>query len=350
MSKKKTSKFGGRVSRNSEKTQSEANFGYLNLPNGIPLFNPDGETVRLDFIPYIVGMENHPDLDQEYGDATKGEQWYRLPFKTHRDVGVEDDVIVCPTSFGKPCPICKWKKEQQKNGVDWEELKPFAPKSRYLYAVLPLGHDKLDEKIHIWDCSKFLFQNQLADELKADPSFDCFPGLEDGYTLKIRFTEKSYKKNKFYETARIDFEERKEIYTEDILKEVPCLDNLLIVLPYKELEAKFLEIDPDDIVESEDVEVVERTPSRRKKTVEPKPEEDVEETTKEEEKEEEEKEVEAPIRERRSSKDKEETIKEDENEKCPHGHKFGTKDYDDHDDCQDCAIWTDCMDAFEKNN
>jgi len=66
---------------------------------------------------------------------------------------------------------------------------------RFLYAVIPIGHKKLDESIHIWDFSKTLFQDKLDQELEENEDYMAFPDLEEGLTLSVRFVEKQLGKN-----------------------------------------------------------------------------------------------------------------------------------------------------------
>jgi len=140
--------------------------------------------------------------------------------------------------------------------------------------------------------------------------------LEEGYTLRIRFTEEQFGKNKFADTGRIDFEKREKVYDKSILDKVPNLDEVLVVLPYEQIEAKFFDSEEDDaptevnaaIEEVIDEVIEEDEPPRKSKTI-AKPA-----TT---------------------------------HGKCPHGHVFG-EDEGAYPECSECTEWNACADAKDE--
>src|SRR5690554_4551425 len=97
--------WGSAVQRDAERQkQATSSYGFLRLPKGVPIFNVEGGSrIKLDIMPYVVAMDNHPDKYEDEGIAMPGGLWYKLPFKIHRNIGVENDSVVCPRSFGKPC-------------------------------------------------------------------------------------------------------------------------------------------------------------------------------------------------------------------------------------------------------
>jgi len=298
--KKKKSNFRGKVQKDTQRQKAaNAGYGYLILPKDVHVFNAEpGGKVVLDFIPYEVTDKRHPDRDSEMDIATPGTLWYKRPFKIHRNIGAEKDAVVCPASFGKPCPICEYWAKRKNEGAEKEELDAIKTSLRNLYLVIPKGHKKLEEEIHIWDMSQFLFQNLLNTELEEDDDNACFPELEGGLSLQIRFDSKSFGSGKpFAEASRIDFKERTEDYDEEILERVPNLDEVLKVLSYKELEAKFFEIDDVDSEEDSEEEEDEAPTTKKvtkksstKRKPKPEPEDDEEEEDLEDDEEEEEEE------------------------------------------------------------
>jgi hypothetical protein len=337
--KRKKSKFKSKVVNDAQRQKQRASsYGYLNLPKDVSIFKaePEGK-VKLDIMPYLVNSKKHPDRNDENEIAIPGELWYKLPFKIHRNVGGDNDTVVCPTSFGKACPICEYRSKRFKEGAEKEETDAMKTSLRNLYAVIPLHNKEYDEKVHIWDISQYLFQNLLNEELEEDEDNAAFPDLEEGLTLRIRFDKKSIGKTSFAEASRIDFEERKEAYDEDILDDIPCLDEILNILSYKEVEMKFFELDEDDIENKEkDEDEVEEKPKRVKKKIKKEPEPEEEEKEPEEEPEKEEK----PKRRKRPEKE--------EKNKCPFNHKYGV-DTDKKDDCDNCDVWESCIDKKEEN-
>lgn len=358
MSKKKRSNFKEQTV-NDAKRQKASSYGYLNLPKGVKVLTLKERTreIRLDFIPYTVTDSQHPDRDVDANCAVVDVLWYKRPFKVHRNIGVNNDTFVCLTSSGKKCPICMWVADQKRKGTDWEDLKDTAAKDRNLYAVNPIDSKDHDEVIHVWDMSWFLFQNELNDQLEEYPDNGVFPALEEGLTLKVKFRWEKFGKNLFPKTRDIEFEDREKQYTEDILDEVPNLDEMLNVLSYEELDAKFLEMDDEeqtgDVYEEVDENEKPRYKKRETTTDEPK---DVHE------KEENPRQCAHRLREKPSTKDEEKKEKprqrtrhthaksspeEKEKEKCPHGHVFG-KNCADYKDCDTCDSWDDCDEEQEK--
>lgn len=264
------------VSKNVEKQRSEGrSYGYLNLPNGVELFKETKGRITVDIIPYVISNPHHADIDKDSGIEV-GTLWYKMPFKVHRAIGPGDgETVVCPTTFGKPCPICEYRKKRQVEGADKDEIKALNPSKRNLYAVIPLGVKDFEEKIHIWNTTDFFVQELINKELEENEDMACFPDLEDGFSLKFRFDEETFSGNKYYKPSRLDFEDR-DAYDESILDEVPDLDKCIKVQSYKELEALLFQVEIEDVDDTtivDDGDDDEPKPTRRKKTVEKEEEE-----------------------------------------------------------------------------
>jgi len=414
MAKKKVSKFREQVAQDTTRQKNaESNYGYLKLPKGLQVFQPEEGRVRLDILPYLVTDDKHLDRDADMDIAVPGELWYKRPFKVHRNIGAENDTVVCLTSFGQRCPICEYLGKRRKEGADQDEIKALRPSQRNLYCVIPIGVKGTEEVPHVWDVSQYLFQNLLNEELDEDMDNAVFPDIEEGLTLRIRFEQQQLGKNKFNEAKRIDFEERTEQYDDSILEDIPNLDVMLTQLSYEEMDAKFLQTEsmdsdisptkpapererkkvekpddneddapqparrrkklpaPDPPDEDEDEELEKQLKAiKRKKVVEPEEEEDepapmrkrkrAPEPEEELEPEEEPEDV-PPARKRgrnaapeaeaapvRKGKKPAADDDEGEEERCPHGHRFGI-DCEKFDDCDVCVIWDDCIEAQENN-
>jgi hypothetical protein len=352
MAKKKTSRFRGKVNRNVEKQKANASsFGYLKIPQGVDLFKVEPDTrVKFDIIPYIVSDETHMDRDDDFEVAVPGELWYKKPFKIHRNVGPDNESIVCPTTFGKKCPICEYKAKLAREGAPREETDPLRTTLRNLYYVVPIGSKEHEEKIHLWEFSQGNFQKLLNKELAEDEDYEVFPDLEEGMTLKVRFDEETFLKNKFAKASRIDFLEREEAYAEDFADELTSLDEMLKVLSYKEIERMFFEFEaPEDEDEDEETRTFkevddeddeEEDKPKRKPARKPKPKPEPEP---EEEEEEDEEEEDKPKRKpARKAKTKSKTTEEE----CPEGFEFGV-DTEMYDECEDCDLFDACMEAKE---
>ena len=346
MAKKRKSNFRGRIAQNVKRRKREASsVGYLNLPKDIKLLSPDEETrkMNLDFLPYVVTHKKHPD---QVDGAEAGELWFRSPFKVHRDVGVNGDTIVCPTSIGKPCPICEYMAKLRKEGRDWDEIKVYRASPRALYAVMPLSLRKHDEDIYILDISDFLFFNELQDHLELNEEDEVFPDIEEGKTARLRLKWKSFGNNKFYELVILGFEDR-DPYEESIIDDIPQLDDVLNILSYNELENKFLEMEDEISDETLDDKIEDEQPKRSK----------YRRSTPDEEKDDEPEEKETPkrktVRRRSAAKEEPEEEKKEtskrskrskDNPDCPYKHKFG-EDFEKFDDCAECEKWDECEEA-----
>ena len=380
MTTKHRSNFRGKVGADSKRQQTQAtSYGHLLLKKGTKVFSaePGSKNVLIDFLPYEVTDPKHPDKNVDLGIAMKGDLWYKRPYWIHRNVGSENETVVCLRSVKKPCPICEHRAKLAKEGAEQEDLKVMNSSLRNLYNIVPLNSKDAEAVPHVFDIAQTLFQDLLNDELEEKEEYEVFPDLEEGYTLKIRFSKEKIGKNVYAEAKKIEFEEREEQYEEATLSDVANLDEILKVYSYEELKAKFFEIeeeeDAGELEDADDDEEDERpTRKRGKKPIHKRPskEEDEEE---EEEPDEEDEEEEPPrkkvtrgipsTKKRPVKKDEDEDDVDDEEEekttrrvvkrnsaekssskkKCPYGHRFG-KDNDQFDECPDCEVWDACND------
>ena len=355
MAKKKRSNFKSKVRKNTEQQKKDKkSFGYLQLPEGVKTWKePAGERVYFDMLPYEVTDKKHSDRDSDEGIGIPGELWYKRPFRIHRNIGGNNDTVVCPSTIKKSCPICEHRAQRLKEGASWQddEIKALKQSHRNLYVVIPIGQKEYDEKPHIWDISQYLFQEKLNEELEEDEDNANFPDLEEGLTLRIRFSEEKIGKNTFADTSRIDFEERDDVYDESILEDVPNLDEALKIMSYKEISALFMEMDEDEIEDAEEPEEEsekeqeDEKPKRRKKKTAPKDEDEEKPKRKKKPVKEESEKVDTDDDSgtaKPSKRTKKKTNKEETNEQeCPHGYHFGV-DTDTSDECDECEVWEAC--------
>lgn len=253
--KKSSFSFKGRVRVDSKKGRGSSGGGsgtkYLNLPNGIDLLKFDDKVkkVQIDIIPYIVSDKNHPNRDDQYQTAMVGDPWYKRPIRVHTNIGPKNEKCICLASLGKKCPICEYQNElfdQNKR----EEAIALYPQDRVLYYVIPRDSEKHDEVVYIWDMSFKMFQETLDKEIDEDEEYEEFPSLENGKTLEIKFKWKTIgdKGKPYPEVVNVSFLDRDPL-DESLMDDLPSFDDLLNVLSYKELEAKFL---GEDIEEEDD--------------------------------------------------------------------------------------------------
>ncbi len=342
MAKKKRGKVKGASKDARRRQERSSGFNYLKLPKGVELLEVEPKSrIKFDVIPYEVTDSKHLDRDASEGLVMEGDFWYKKPFKIHRDIGVNNETVVCPTTFGRVCPICDYRKKLLNEGDAEEEAKALRPSLRNLYIVIPRDSDDFDEKIHVLDISQYCFQDLLDEELEENEDAERFANIEDGLTLKVRFSEGSVGKNKFPEASKIDFKEREEPLDESILDDVPNLDEILVALPSEELGSKFHAIDDADEA-SEDDKVTEDGDENEDEDEKPRRTQRKRKSVNKESKKEDEDEKPKSSKKGNKSKSKE---KDDE---CPFGHEFGV-DTDETDDCVDCNVWNECTDAKEAN-
>jgi hypothetical protein len=326
MSKRRSS-FRDKTTSDADRQKNRGTqFSYLNLPEGVQQFKEKpGSRIELDFLPYEVTDPHHPDRNDDDDVATKGSLWYKRPIRVHHNVGMGDQsrTIICPSSVGKPCPICEYRAERRQKGADQEEIQKMNYSYRNLYIVKPVNIDDyskwykdVEEKPYVWDIAQGNFQKQLNEELWEDADRGIFPDLEEGLTLKIRFSAEEIFKTEYAKTSKIEFIERDKPYKESILDDIPSLDEILKVLSHKEIEALFFS---DEVPEEEEEAPEERKQHKRERGED-------EEVGEEEEK---------PKRDKPKMS------------KCPHGFEFG-KDYDKYNECDSCDIWKACDKAHDE--
>lgn len=348
--------FAGKTTASAEKDRKEgSSYGYLILPKNVGVFSPKpGETVKLDIVPYIVTDPKHPDRNEKEEVAMVGDPWIRRPYLRHTGIGSNNDSYVCLASIGKKCPICEYRAKLILEKADEKDIQALKSSKRILYNVVPIDHEKFEEKIHILDISFHNFQKLLNEELKTGNIPDTYPNLEGGETLKTRFAAATVGDSKpFAQATRIDAIKRKEDYDEKILQKTANLDEVLKILSYDELRNALFEID-----ETEDggkLSDEDEKPIRKKRRDEEEEEEEDDTPRKkkslkdEEEEEEDEKPRRSSIsRRRREEEEEDDTPKHtsSKKQKCPHGYRFGV-DTDEYDECPDCKVFDDCLEAKE---
>lgn len=218
---------------------------YFNLPAGVDLWEPSKEaSYVLDFFPYVIKTETHP--DRKGNKMRRGDMWYKFPFKVHRNIGPSNEEVVCPTTFGNPCPICEERARLAKNyNENEEEIKAINAKQHAAYIIR--NPDDAD-RYAVFAYSTFKFGEPLDKELKegGDDVLGFYDTNEDGRTLTVRFSKESFKEGSFLKATRIDFKKRGVFDDQEVLDAVPCLDEIFTVLEYEDLKKLFLQVGEDD--------------------------------------------------------------------------------------------------------
>ena len=329
-------------------------YDYIIIPDGFEKFVIEGKTKtvgdkktitkRMDIMPYIAGKGN-PNCDA-------GDMYFERTFFVHKvDLGDNNNItFVCPNkSAGLPCPACEYANKLRKDPHSTkEEIANWTAKERQLFNVIDLADP---EKIKIYDVSYHMFGKLLEARISGqddDEDFDTFAELEGGKTLRVQFEEKKFGAGRYHEAISIDFKPREEDYEDAKVEETACLDELLIIRPYDELQKMLFE--DSTVVEDDDdddkVPMSEKADKNSKKAEKKSGKKPViEDEDDEEDFEDEEEEEEKPAK--KSSKKE---TKKSSKTKCPFGHKFGVDCDEAHcvQDCKDCDIWDECSDEQER--
>jgi hypothetical protein len=235
----------------------------LNRPEGVPVFRlTKAGTYRLDIIPYVVGKGNP--------FAAPGSVYYERTFYVHRNIGPNGDSYTCPKrTFDKRCPICEERvKLLRSPKADKDAIKALNPSERQLFLVKDLNEP--DKGIQLWDMSHFLFGKLLDTRVKGtaddedEENYENFFHLDGGMTLKLTVEEDGYDGRSFYKVTAIDFRPRKTEYSDALLDEVPCLDDIPKLVPFDKLAAKFNAVDEEEEKEDED-KPTKKKPKKKKK-------------------------------------------------------------------------------------
>jgi hypothetical protein len=199
-------------------------------------------TKTIDILPFRVGKGNP--------FAKEGEVHYERTFHVHKSLGPNEDSYVCPAkTSGEKCPVCEYRAKLARNpDADEDLVKSLRPSERQLFLVI--DHADREAGPQLWDVSYHLFGKVLDSVLKnsdEDDGFDLFYHLTKGLSLKLMVVEKSMGKGKpFALVESVLFKQRKEQYSADMLDELPCLDDLLVIKPYKELQAILMHTEADE--------------------------------------------------------------------------------------------------------
>ncbi len=233
---------------------------WLNLPDGVDQWEPEKKgKYRIDVLPYEISDKKHPD------ELEKGTIWYKRRFTVHRNVGPEKRSYVCPLSVGKPCPIHEERARlAKKKDTDQEVLKDLDGKR---IIMMNIKHPEDPKRVAVFVMSQGKFWSAdagLKKELdEGDEENLTFFDVKGGKTIVARFSEEKYAGHTFLQVSRIDFEDRKDLDEERVLKKTVDLDTCLNVMPYDKLK-DIMAADEADDAEEEDEDEDDEKPAKKK--------------------------------------------------------------------------------------
>lgn len=234
---------------------------YVKLPEGYGFLRIKAGKYRLDFMSYVCKKGRGDDGGNPFFE--KGELAFERTFYVHRDVGPNGDWHLCAAkTFGKPCPICEYRGKLARDPkADEDVVKELAPKERQLWIVKDLSEP---DQVQVMEMSHHLFGKQLDAKIRSgdeEDGYEYFADPVDGFTVRVNFEQSD--RGKWVEATDIEFKPRREKYDEDVVDEMPDLDELLVATPYDKLKRLFLQTDD---VEDEDEDDVLKKKSAPKKT------------------------------------------------------------------------------------
>jgi len=281
----------------------------------------------INIIPFYAG-KNHP-----YN--IEGEPTYLLDAWVHYKVGANEDSYICLNRMYKEaCPICEYQTKLRKAANDSDDPESFKkeidalnPKRRAIYNIQCLDSNKeIDKGVQVWDVSHFLFERELLEisRKKRGGGFVYFSDPDDGKIISFIRKGSGPTTTEF---AAIEFEERDEVISDELLDAAYPLDELVHRPSYAEVKAAFLGIPIAKVLDEDK----EDTSSRKSKRNAPK-EEDVDDDTDED--------VDDDIP---DDDDTDEDIEDEElpDDVCPSNHDFAA-DFDKTNDCEGCPNFNTC--------
>lgn len=208
---------------------------HLIVPDGVSILKPVKGVNLWDILPYMVKVDHHP-------DAKAGEPWYVRRYYTHKNVGPEEITVICPTTFGKRCPICEEHARLRKDETaDEDVVKGLRKKERELFNIFDTKNP--DAGVQIFDTPTFFFSDMLEDHIRTGEAQKLtFWECQNGSTLKVTMGESDY--GDALKAKIIEFVARED-YDDSVLEQTHNLDSMLVCLSYEELQKLFLGLDED---------------------------------------------------------------------------------------------------------
>ena len=188
----------------------------------------------LDILPYEVG-EGNP-------RSKKGEIDYVLILWIHENIGVNSARLVCPArNYKNPCPICEERKKLEDGGADEDTIKVLLPKRRCFYNVTCYDSQAEEEKgVQVWEVSHYFMEAHLVELSRKSRGGGNIPFSApekgSGKTILFRKEGKGAGNVKYIGHR---FEERDYDIPDDVLMSAYCLEDIMHIPTYEELEATF---------------------------------------------------------------------------------------------------------------
>ena len=285
----------------------------------------------IDIIPYMAGPNNP---HSEPGTFT-----YLLDIWVHYNVGVNEDQYIClAKTYGKPCPVCEYLSRMRRSPeFDSEEFSSLKARRRVIYNIVCYDDPREQSKgVQVWEVAHYFMERHLS-ELSKTPKGEHIPFSNVGLEGKSIYFRKKGRGAGNVEFVGHRFVDREEPVELELLEQVYCLDELIYIPTYEEVEEalygsrKKVERDKEKFEETER----KRYEYEAESEVEPEPEELEPEEPEPEPK------PEPKPRPRLAPRAKPKRIE------CPAGGKFGV-DFEEFDECESCDFYAECEEEWRQ--
>lgn len=234
------------VSRRLEEHGSDWNKAWK-LPPGMKQLKIESEDIfKLNFLEYVLSDGANERFAKCYADD--GFAYFERTFYTHR-LGPNNESHTCPAlTFGKPCPVCEFKGRLAKQDYEKhkETISNLRASERQLFAVEDV--DEAPGEVQILEYSNYYFGQYLDEKVKKKArqniKYRNWSDPDDGFTLVLSPTKDKKSKYKGFIISDIEFEPRDPI-PDDLLDQVPCLDDLILETPYDKMK-RLMDFGDDD--------------------------------------------------------------------------------------------------------
>lgn len=213
------------------------------LPDGVEEWAPEeAGSYEFHVIPYTVTLPNHP------CDIPVGKDWNRRPVKVHYNLGPDNKARICPTSFGKKCPICEELPDLYEDYDDNKErIGELRPSKMTAFLVVGEGEDKVAAFLY----SDHKFANVFLKELDiGEPINMAYDDPDTGKMIRVRFAEEKWNGRTYLKADRIDFVDREPI-PDEWLEQSFALDECFVVPTYQELDALWRGLDETEVIQQD---------------------------------------------------------------------------------------------------
>jgi hypothetical protein len=184
----------------------------------------------VDIIPYLAG-KNDPLVKE-------GKASHCLEIWVHYGVGPNDLPFICLLkNYNESCPVCDQREAFKASGeVDEEVLKDLTPKRRTIYNIICYDDRREEDKgIQIWDVSHFFFEKNVASIAHNPRIGGTITWFDPDKGKQIMFERRGSGANNtsFIGHALM---ERDYVISDELLEDAFCLDELIHVPTYEEVE------------------------------------------------------------------------------------------------------------------